>query len=126
MKSRILFLTALLALGLSAASFAATPAPAAATGGHEGRRVDRCEAKAQECKEAAAKFDQWCSANAEKCTALKAWAEKRREYCEANAKKCAEHREKMREHMHAMKTNQANGQNGDQPDEDQAPPPPSV
>jgi hypothetical protein len=135
MKLRIVIFTALLALAGSA--FAATPAPSASTGMAPGdKHMGPCEKDPAQCKADAAKFDQWCSANAEKCTNLKAWAEKRREFCEKNAQKCEEMKEKMKEHhdemckqdpskphCHAMRANQQPGDN-DQPD-DQAPPPPA-
>jgi hypothetical protein len=96
-----------------------------------------CEKDKAKCQADAAKFDQWCSGNADKCNALKAWAEKRREYCEANAQKCEEMKEKMQErhdemcqqdpskpHCHAIK---ANNQPNDNEDEGgQEPPPPSA
>ena len=95
MKLRSLLLATTLMVAGSA--WAATPAPSASTHPHPGMKY--CSEHAQECKDNAAKFDQWCSANADKCTALKAWAERRREYCEANGKKCEEHMHRMHAHM---------------------------
>lgn len=98
MKLRYVLIAALWGL-ISTAAFAATPAPASSTAGKPHPGMNYCAEHTQECKDNAAKFDTWCSANAEKCTALKNWAEKRREYCEANGKKCEEHMHKMHEHM---------------------------
>ena len=89
-------------LAISASAYAATPVPAAGTGAqpmhhHEG--MDMCKEHAQACKDDAAKFDKWCAANADKCTAVKAMAEKHIEYCAAHEKDCAEHMHKMHEHM---------------------------
>ena len=92
---RLISLSAAALLGLAvAAAQAATPTPAGATAA---RPVGHgyCASHAQECKEQAAKFDTWCSANADKCTAIKAAAEHRIEYCAAHAKDCEEHRERM-------------------------------
>ena len=101
MKLKMFLFTALLALAGSA--FAADPAPSASTG--MGAHMGPCEKDAAKCQADAAKFDQWCSANAQKCTSLKAWAEKRIERCEANKQKCEERMErmhKMHERMKAM------------------------
>ena len=129
MKLRTVLFASLLALAGSA--FAATPAPAASTGKpHPGMKY--CSEHAQECKDNAAKFDQWCSANADKCTALKSWAEKRREYCEAHGQECEEHMHKMHEHMQkwcaknpddckAMK--ERHGDEGDMGGDEMSPPP---
>ncbi|HLW74848.1 MAG TPA: hypothetical protein VKT74_07250 [Gammaproteobacteria bacterium] len=98
MKTRILLISALLAA--PAFAFAAgTAAPAAGTGaGHEhGKRY--CEEHAKECTDQAAKFDQWCSANADKCQGLKAGIERRREWCESNKDECKEVREQARADM---------------------------
>lgn len=98
MKLRYLFFAAL--LGIASTAFGSTPAPTAGTamgGMHHG--MDMCKEHAQECKDSAAKFDKWCAANADKCVALKAWAEKHVEYCQAHEKECAEHRHHMMEHM---------------------------
>lgn len=100
MKIKAILLTALLAL--SASAFGATPAPAAGTGGGHMMGHRYCEKNAQECKDQAAKFDQWCSANAEKCTDLKAFVERRREWCEGHKGECKEMRENMRKHMQEM------------------------
>jgi len=98
MTFRALMITALLAF--SASAFAATPPAASSTGtAPMGHHEGPCKADPQKCKDAAAKFDQWCSANADKCTKLKAWAEMRIERCQANAKECEEHMHKMHEHM---------------------------
>lgn len=134
MKLKYLMFTALLALASSA--FGATPPPPGATGnGPMGHHEGRCQANPQECKDAAAKFDTWCSANADKCTALKAWAEKRREYCEANGKTCEERMQKMHEHMkdwcgknpddEHCKMMKSNGDKGDMGG-DEMPPPPAL
>jgi hypothetical protein len=90
----ILFATLVSIAGTAIA--AATPAsqPAPSKGEHH-----YCTDHAQECKDAAAKFDSWCSANADKCTAMKAWAEKHVEYCSAHEKECAEHHHKFADHM---------------------------
>jgi hypothetical protein len=95
------FRTALFATVLAFAStaFAATPAPASSTGGKPHPGMKYCSEHAQECKDNAAKFDSWCSANADKCMDLKAWAERRREYCETHGQECKEHMHKMHEHM---------------------------
>ena len=91
-------LTLSIFLGLwGTASLAAPPAstgagPAGANppaGGH-------CQSHSQDCAQLAQKFDQWCSANADKCTGLKAHIEKRREFCEQNKDKCEAMRDKMR------------------------------
>ena len=114
MRLHIVFLAAAL-LGLSAAAFGATPAPGASTGsGPHGM----CAKNAQECKDEAAKFDQWCSANADKCTAMKAHMEKRREWCEANKEKCEKMMKRMHDRHHGDKD-----QNGDQDDDTTSPPP---
>ncbi len=129
MTLRTLLLTTLLAL--SGAAIGATPPPPPATGvspmvKHQGP----CEKDPAKCQAEAAKFDQWCSANADKCNALKAWAEKRREMCEANAPKCQEMREKMKQrhaeicqqdpskpHCHAIRANKQPGDNEEPADE---------
>ena len=134
MKLKAIVFTALLALAGSA--FAASPAPAASTGmGPGAKHEGPCEKDQAKCQAEAAKFDQWCSANADKCMKLKAWAEHRREACEKNKEKCQERMEKMRERHEErrdMKQDQKNGQPGpndnqsqpDEPGDDQAPPPP--
>jgi len=123
-------------LALSASAFAATPTPPAATGaGAMGHHEGPCKTDPQMCKDAAAKFDTWCSANADKCTSLKAWAEKRIERCQANAKECEEHMHKMHEHMkdwcaknpddeHCKMMKQSHGDESDMGG-DELPPPPS-
>ena len=113
MKLHIVFLAA--ALGLATTAFGATPAPAAGTGMGPAGHHDFCQQNAQECKDEAAKFDQWCSANADKCVALKARVEKRREWCEANKDKCEEMMKRMHEHMRDHK--------GDQGGDDEPTPP---
>ena len=70
MRLTTIFAAALLALASGA--FAASPAPAGASAAHPGERGHCCADNAKECNDQAAKFDQWCSANADKCTALKA------------------------------------------------------
>jgi|GEM_PF-5282654 len=100
MRLRVLILSALLGL-VSAAVLAANPAPAASSGGgaekmdHEGF----CQSHAKDCTELAGKFDQWCSANADKCQGLKAFIERRREFCENNKGECKEQREQARADM---------------------------
>jgi hypothetical protein len=97
-----------------------------------------CEKDASKCQADAAKFDSWCSANADKCTELKAWVVKRAEYCKANAQKCEEHRQQMEErraqfcqqdpskpHCTAMRANKQPGDD-DQSDDQMPPPPPSA
>ena len=119
MKLRTLFFAALLGL-LSTAAFAAnTPAPAAGTGmGPMHGGMGMCQQNAQECKDLAGKFDQWCSANADKCTAMKAHMEKRREWCEKNMDKCKEMMERMHKHRHG---DHGQDQGGD--DDDTSSPP---
>lgn len=134
MKLRALLFTSLLAVAGTA--FAANPPPPASTGfAPMGHREGPCKQDPAQCKEAAAKFDQWCSANAEKCMDLKAWAEKRREFCEANKEKCEEHRHKMHEHMREWCAKNADDEHcqrmkehhGDESEMggDEMPPPPS-
>ena len=95
MKLKTLLFASLLALAGS--SFAANPAPSATTGA--GAHMGPCKTDPAKCQAEAAKFDTWCQANAEKCTDLKAWAEKRVEYCQAHGQECKEHWQKMHEHM---------------------------
>ena len=115
MKLHVVFFAA--ALGLAANAFGATPAPAAGTGMGPAGHHDFCQQNAQECKDEAAKFDQWCSANADKCVALKARVEKRREWCESNKDKCEEMMKRMHERHHGDKDNQ-----GDDNDDASSPP----
>ena len=96
MKLKAIFFAAAL-LGLSAAAFGASPAPAAGTGSGPMKHEGFCKQNASECQDLAGKFDSWCSANADKCVALKAFVEKRRERCEANKDKCEEMMERMHE-----------------------------
>ena len=121
MKLHILLVSAL--LGLSFSAFAAnTPAPAAGTGMgpmHGGM----CKENAQECKDLAGKFDQWCSANADKCTALKAHVEKHREWCEQNKDKCKEMMERMHKHRHGDKGDDGQDQDQGGDDDDTSSPP---
>lgn len=129
MKLRTLMFTALLAV--TGAAFGATPPPPASTAMGPDHHQGPCEKDPSKCQADAAKFDQWCSANADKCTNLKAWAERRREACEKNADKCKERMEKMHEHMKEMRAEKQGGQPGpsdnngpnDEPGDDQAPPP---
>lgn len=100
MKLKMFLFTALLALAGSA--FAASPPPPAGTGANP-THMGPCEKDPSKCQADAAKFDNWCSANADKCVKLKAWAEVRREKCEANPQKCEERRHRMMEHMRDMK-----------------------
>lgn len=105
MKIQTLLFTALLGLACSAA-FGDTPAPAAGTdAGPHGM----CAKDADQCTQLAAKFDQWCQANAQKCVDLKAHVEKRREFCEQNQEKC-------KAMMHHMRHR---GQADQNPDDDQ-------
>ena len=98
MKFRtLLFATMLM---LAGAAIGANPPPPASTGATPmDHREGPCKKDPAKCQAAAAKFDQWCSANAEKCTDLKAWAERRREYCEAHGQECKDRMHNMHEHM---------------------------
>ena len=116
MKLKTAFFAAAL-LGLSAAAFGA--APAAGTGSGPMKHEGYCKQNAQECKDSAAKFDEWCSANADKCVALKTMVEKRRERCEANKEKCEEMMERMHERREAKK---GQGDNQDQSNGSSTPP----
>ena len=117
MKLRLLMFSAL--LGLSFSAFAAnTPAPAAGTGMGP-MKGGMCQKNAQECKDLSAKFDQWCSANADKCTAVKAHVEKHREWCEAHKDKCKDMMERMH-HRHGMK--QDKDEDSDEGDDTSSPP----
>ena len=127
MKLTTLLFAALLAV--AGAATAANPPPAATGANPEHAHMGPCDKNPAECKADAAKFDQWCSANADKCIKLKSWAEKRIEKCEANKEKCKEMHEKMkerREEHRADKQDQQQTGQGDEPGEDQAPPPPPV
>ena len=96
---RLISLSAAALLGLAvAAAQAATPTPAGATAARPAGH-GYCASHAQECKEQAAKFDTWCSANADKCTAIKAAAEHRIEYCSQHEKVCKERHEHRRDRM---------------------------
>lgn len=106
MKIRSLLFTALLGLAATAA-FADTPAPAAGT---TAAPHGMCAKTPDQCTQLAAKFDTWCQANAQKCTDLKAYVEKRREYCEQNQQKCKAMMQRLR---HRGRQNQDNNQNGD-------------
>ncbi|HEY1773362.1 MAG TPA: hypothetical protein VGH91_09245 [Gammaproteobacteria bacterium] len=135
MKLRTLLFTALLALAGSV--FGATPPPAAGTGvGPGSAHQGPCEKDPAKCQADAAKFDQWCQANAQKCMNLKSWAEKRIERCEKDPQKCEEMKQKMQQahqqicqtdpskpHCHALRANHQPNDN-DQTD-DQPPPPPA-
>jgi hypothetical protein len=137
MKLKTLLFTALLAV--TGAAFGATPPPPAATGmGPAGKHQGPCEKDPSKCAADAAKFDNWCTANAQKCTNLKAWAEKRIEFCQANAQKCQEHREQMMQrheeicqqdpskpHCHAMRANHQPNDNEEPSDDEALPPPPA-
>lgn len=115
MKLRIILLAAL--MGLSFSAFAANPAPAASTGMgpmHGGM----CKQNPDQCSQLAAKFDQWCGANADKCTDMKAHFEKRREWCESNKEKCQEMMQKMHERHRGEKQDQ-----GDDDGDDTSSPP---
>ena len=108
MKLRIVLFAALLGLGSTA--FADNPAPAAgATPAPHGM----CAKNPDQCTQLAAKFDQWCQANADKCVQSKAMMEKRREFCEANQAKCQAMRAKMK----------GNRQSGDDDGDDTSSPP---
>lgn len=126
MKLTTLMFAGLVAIAGSA--LAANPPPAATGAGPEKAHMGPCEKNPAECKADAAKFDQWCSANADKCIKLKSWAEKRIERCEANKEKCKEMHEKMRERHEEHRADKQDQQNGqpqpDEPGDEQAPPPP--
>jgi hypothetical protein len=112
MKLRIVLFAAL--LGLCSAAFAdSTPAPAGTppAGPH-----GMCAKSPDQCTQLATKFDQWCTANADKCTEAKAMMEKRREFCEANKAKCQAMREKM-------KARRQGDQSGQDSDDDTSSPP---
>jgi hypothetical protein len=93
MKLPALILSAVLGFA-AAASFADAPAA-----GNTPPASGMCKTNSQECTQLAQQFDQWCSANADKCTALKAHIEKHREFCEQNKDKCQAMREKTRARM---------------------------
>ena len=116
MKLKAIFFAAAL-LGLSAAAFGASPAPAAGTGSGPMKHEGFCKQNASECQDLAGKFDSWCSANADKCVALKAMVEKHRERCEANKEKCEEMMERMHERREAKK-----GQSDSQSSDTSSPP----
>lgn len=101
------------ALAFAGSAFSATPTPAAGTGAgpaHEGM----CKTSPDQCQQLAAKFDQWCTSDADKCTAMKAHIEKRREWCENNKEKCKQMMQKMHAHR---------GQNQSGDDDDTTSPP---
>lgn len=98
MRLTYVFTATLLALAAGTAQ-AATPAPAGASAAARPHEHHYCADHAQECKDAAAKFDTWCSANVDKCTALKAEAQRHIEYCSQHEKECEEHHEHRREHF---------------------------
>lgn len=88
-------------IGFWAVASMAAP-PAATASGPAGANPSPggyCQSHSQDCTQMAQKFDQWCSANADKCTGLKAHIEKHREFCEQNKDKCQAMREKMRARM---------------------------
>ena len=129
MRLRTLMLGALLGL-FSLTALAANPTPAGSTaagarggGGH----MHGCQDNPQKCAELATKFDQWCSANADKCQAFKAGIERRREFCENNKGECKEQREQARADMkewcqsHADKP-RCKAMNEHEEDEDTNPP----
>ena len=118
MRLHAFFFAAALALAGSAAFAANTPAPGAGSAGGP-MKGGMCKQDAQECQALAGKFDQWCSANADKCTAMKAHIEKHREWCEANKDKCKE----MMQRMHKRR---GQGQQGDDSDDDDTSSPPSA
>lgn len=132
MKLKMFLFTALLALAGS--TFAATPPPPAGTGTSP-THMGPCEKDPSKCQADAAKFDNWCAANADKCVKLKAWAEKRREACEKDPQMCKERMEKMHkmhERMKAMCAKNPDDEHckmmqemkqGDEPGDDQDPPP---
>lgn len=119
MRLTSLFAATLLGFAAAAAQ-AATPAPAGASAARPAGH-GYCASHAQECKDQAAKFDTWCSANADKCTAIKAAAEHRIEYCAAHGKECEERHEHRRDRMkgwcekHPDKPACKNRPAGDQP-----------
>lgn len=110
MKLRIMIFSALLGLA-STAAFAATPAPAGGTG-TDPMPGGMCKQNAGECQDLAGKFDQWCSTNADKCTAMKAHIEKRREWCDAHKDKCKEMMERMHR-RHGKKQDEDRGTDDD-------------
>ena len=112
MKLSTLFFAALLGLMSAAALADKTPAPAAGTGGGP-MKGGMCQQNAQECQQLAAKFDQWCSANADKCTAMKAHMEKHLEWCEQNKDKCEKMMERMRKHHHEEQDENHGGDDDD-------------
>lgn len=148
MKLRMFLFATLLAL--SASAFAAPVPIGATTSSPETSayphtrepHLRACEKDPSKCQADAARFDSWCSANAQKCTDLKAWAVRRAEYCKANAQKCEEHHQQMEErraqfcqqdpskpHCHAVVANKQPGdqdQDNGQPSDDQVPPPPPM
>lgn len=113
MKLRVVFLAAL--LGLAIPAFADNPVPAA--GGNPPPKGGMCAQNPSECQQLASKFDQWCSANADKCTNVKARMEKHREWCENNKEKCQQMMQKMR--------GAHGGQNGGDSDDDDTSSPPA-
>jgi len=117
MKLHTLMLTALLSLAATAA-FADNPAPAA--GGNPPPKGGMCAQNAQECQQLASKFDQWCSANADKCVEAKAHIEKMRERCESHKDKCQEMRERMRDRHHG---DEDKSKDKDNDDDDTSSPP---
>ena len=110
MKIRPLLLTALLGLA-SAAAFGATPAPAASTRPAAMKPHGMCAKNPNQCIQLAGKFDQWCQANAQKCSNFKAHIEKRREWCEKNPAKCRAIRRRMRDRIQKHRENMQNNQN---------------
>ena len=116
MKLRVLMFSALLGL-MSTAAFADNP-PAGGNPPPPGKGGP-CVQNAQECQQLATKFDQWCSANADKCVAAKAHMEKHREWCENNKEKC----QKMMERMHDRRHGDKDEDKGGDDDDDTSSPP---
>ena len=118
MKLSTLFFAVLLGL-ISTAALADKPAPAAGTAGGP-MKGGMCQQNAQECQQLAAKFDQWCSANADKCTAMKAHMEKHVEWCEQNKEKCEKMMQRM--HKHHEDEEDQDEKHGDDEDDTSSPP----
>ena len=107
MTIRTLLFTVLLGLA-STVALGATPAPATSTGPDAMKSHGMCAKDPDQCKQLASKFDQWCKADAQKCTDLKAHIEKRREWCERNQPKCRAIRRRMRAHFQERHENTQN------------------
>ena len=104
MKTSSLIFAALLCFAATAAVAATAPAAPASgkAAADKGGGHSYCAEHAKECQDLAASFDKWCSANNEKCMAMKANIEHRRERCEKDKAACQEERQNMREKMEEM------------------------